>query len=205
MAIDRSQVRRRDLHDPEADRRELRYWLSRSVEERIAHVEHLRAMMHGPEYRFVELIESFDAAGVEYLIVGGYAMAAHGRPRYTANFDVFVRPTSENAHRVISALRAFGFGSVGLDAADFEQPGRVVQLGYEPWRIDILTRLDGVSWEEAVRDVKHVRWGGQSPVIGLTALIQNKLASGRPQDLVDAATLRALQDADGAGSGQPSE
>ncbi len=152
---------------------------------------------------FVELLESFNAAGVEYVIVGGYAMAAHGRPRYTADFDVYVRPTSENAHRVIAALRAFGFGSVGLEASDFERPGPVVQLGYEPWRIDILTRLDGVSWDEAALDVKNVHWGGQAPVIGLRALIQNKLASGRPQDLVDAATLRALQDADGAGPDPP--
>lgn len=138
---------------------------------------------------FRELLEQFNADRVEYLVVGGYALAAHGAPRYTGDFDVYVRPSAENADRVLAALKAFGFGSLDLARSDFDHPGRVVQLGFEPWRVDLLTRITGVSWEEAADTAITVDWGVAFSVIGRDALIRNKRATGRPQDAVDADRL----------------
>lgn len=139
---------------------------------------------------FRELLASFNAGGVEYLLVGGYALAHHGAPRYTGDLDLLVRATPENAQRVLAALEAFGFGSLGLTAGDFCAPDRVVQLGHPPVRIDLLTSLDGVSWEEAVREAETGALLDESvPVIGRAAFIANKRATGRPSDLADLEAL----------------
>src|SRR3989339_809438 len=98
---------------------------------------------------FKELLELFNKHRVEYLIVGGYALAFHGAPRLTGDIDLFVRPTSENAEWILAALDEFGFGSLNLSKDDFTTPGMVVQLGVPPVRIDIITRVSGVSWEKA--------------------------------------------------------
>ena len=100
-----------------------------------------------PDFR--ELLLLFNAHSVEYIIVGAYALAHHGAPRYTGDLDLHVRPEPENAARVLHALQEFGFGSVGLAPDDFSVPERVVQLGYPPIRIDIITSISGVSWDEA--------------------------------------------------------
>jgi hypothetical protein len=102
---------------------------------------------------FSELLESFNATGVEYLLVGGYALAHHGAPRYTGDLDLFVHATPENARRILEALEAFGFGSLGLTVEDFSAPDRVVQLGRPPVRVDILTSINGVTWDEAKQGV----------------------------------------------------
>ncbi|HMN94885.1 MAG TPA: hypothetical protein PKC43_00895 [Phycisphaerales bacterium] len=140
---------------------------------------------------FRELLERFNVERVEYVVVGGYALAAHGAPRYTGDFDIYIRPTAENADRVLAALRAFGFGSLDLTRSDFDHPGQVVQLGFEPWRVDLLTQIAGVSWEEAAGEAITVSWGVDFPVIGRAALIRNKRATGRPQDTVDAQRLES--------------
>ena len=139
---------------------------------------------------FSELLESFNANGVEYLLVGGYALAHHGAPRYTGDLDLFVHANPENARRILSALEAFGFGSVALTVADFCAPDRVVQLGRPPIRIDLLTGLDGVTWEEAISGVESsVIEGLPVPVIGRTEFIANKRATGRATDLADLEAL----------------
>jgi hypothetical protein len=137
-----------------------------------------------------EFIELLNSHGVEYLVVGGHAVAYHGHPRYTGDIDFFVRPSLENAARVESALRAFGFVDSSLDASTFTEPNRVIQLGRPPFRIDILTSISGLSFEEAwservFSELDHV------PVcfIGKRSLVANKRASGRPKDLADVEEL----------------
>ena len=140
---------------------------------------------------FEELFECLNARGVKALIVGAYAVAFHGRPRFTKDIDVFVEPSRDNADRVVMALADFGFGSLGLTAADFEQPGRVVQLGYPPNRVDLLTAIDGVDFDAAWRGRAEGRYGATAVFyLGKEELIRNKSASGRPQDLVDLSLLQ---------------
>lgn len=134
---------------------------------------------------FREFAESLNAAAVEYLLVGGYALAAHGHPRYTGDIDFWVRPTEDNIARLLRALEAFGFASLKLAAADFG-PDTVVQLGHPPWRIDLLTGLDGVAFEDCWTRRDTVQLDGVSlPVIGLKDLKVNKRATGRAKDLAD--------------------
>ena len=135
---------------------------------------------------FKELLESFNARRVDYVIVGGYALAFHGAPRFTGDLDVLINPAPENARRVLDALQAFGFDSVGLSLADFTTPDRVTQLGVPPVRVDILTSVSGVSWD-AVDAGKVASTYGGVPVhfIGRVEFIANKRASGRPRDLAD--------------------
>ena len=96
-----------------------------------------------------EFIGSLNSHSVEYVVVGGYALAYHGFPRYTGDVDIFVRPSMENAERVAAVIREFGFASLGLSAADFARPDQVVQLGHPPNRIDLATGLTGVTFDEA--------------------------------------------------------
>lgn len=135
---------------------------------------------------FSEFVRSCNRNEVRYLVVGGYAVAAHGYPRTTKDFDVWVWIGSDNPNRVIAALRDFGFGEVGLTSTDFSQSGKMIQLGYPPIRIDLLTSIDGVDFEEAYVSRMTIRIDEQDvSFIGREALIKNKLASGRLQDLAD--------------------
>ena len=139
---------------------------------------------------FRELLESFNAHGVEYVLVGAYALAFHGAPRYTGDLDLFVRPTFENAHRLIAALGDFGFGSLDLAVEDFTAPDRVVQLGVPPVRVDLVTSLTGVTWDEVWSARTAMAAGGiRIAVIDRAAFIKNKRATGRPKDLVDAGLI----------------
>ncbi len=139
---------------------------------------------------FKELLELFNAHDVEYMIVGGYALAFHGAPRYTGDMDIFVKAEEENAAQVMAALDKFGFGSVGLTAADFKKQGQVIQLGVPPVRIDIITSLTGVSWEEAESERAAGKYGDVSVFyIGRAQFISNKRASGRKKDLADIESL----------------
>ena len=97
---------------------------------------------------FKELLKFFNAHKVEYVIVGGYALAFHGAPRYTGDIDILVKPDEENARRVLNALEEFGFGSACLKKADFMYQNKVVQLGVPPVRVDIITSISGVSEED---------------------------------------------------------
>lgn len=139
---------------------------------------------------FRELLELFNKHNVEYLIVGGYALAFHGAPRLTRDIDLFVRPTSENAARILAALDEFGFGSLDLSQEDFTTPGMVVQLGVPPVRIDIITRVSGVSWEKADASRISGRYG-DTPVhfISREDFIANKRATGRVKDAADIEAL----------------
>jgi len=139
---------------------------------------------------FKELLELFNRHRVEYLVVGGYALAFHGAPRVTGDIDLFVRPTSENAERILAALDEFGFASLNLSKDDFTTPGMVVQLGVPPVRIDIITRVSGVSWEKA--DAGKVAGNyADTPVffIGREDFISNKRATGRVKDAADIEAL----------------
>lgn len=137
-------------------------------------------------------IESLNSNEVEYLIVGAVALAHHGVPRYTGDLDILIRNTDENARRLEVALQKFGFGGLGLRASDFTGPDQVIQLGQSPRRIDLLTSITGVSFEEAWADkVTAVMDGVRVNLIGRHPLIQNKMATRRPQDLAD---LKALAD-----------
>ena len=137
-----------------------------------------------------EFIELFLLRRVEFLLVGGYALACHGAPRFTEDIDLLVAVSPGNAQRLEQALVDFGFGQCGLTARDFLETNQVIQLGRAPNRIDLLTGLSGVSWEEA--------WAGRQPIeldgmpvwmINREALIKNKRATGRPQDLADVERL----------------
>jgi len=140
---------------------------------------------------FVEMLAALSAAGVEFLIVGAYAMAAHGLPRATGDIDVWVRPSRENAAHVIRALQAFGAPLFDLTIEDLVRPDTVFQIGMAPARIDILTGITGVGFEEAWPNRLTVTIDNQIvPVIGVADLIRNKTATGRPKDQADLIWLR---------------
>ena len=139
---------------------------------------------------FKELLELFNAHHVEFLIVGGYALALHGFPRYTGDIDILIQPDLENANRILKALDAFGFGSIGLREEDLTTPGKVIQLGYPPVRVDIMTSLSGVSWEDACRGRVKGNYGDiQIFYIGRDQLIANKKTTARKKDLADLEAL----------------
>lgn len=142
--------------------------------------------MDTPSSDFEELLRCLNGRNVRAIVVGGHALAFHGRPRFTKDLDVFVDPTPTNADRLMSALADFGFGDVGLSAGDFGQPGKIVQLGVAPNRIDLLTVIDGVTFDEAWADRASGRFGSV-PIayLGRESFIKNKRAAGRPQDLAD--------------------
>jgi predicted nucleotidyltransferase len=144
---------------------------------------------------WIELCALLGANRVDFLVVGGQAVIAHGYPRLTKDMDVWVRPTAENGARVIAALTAFGAGSEGLSPAQFEDPRTLLMLGREPFRVDILTDIPGVTFEEAWANRIHVVLDGvRVPVIGKADLIKNKRTVGRMQDLADVEELEQLDE-----------
>jgi hypothetical protein len=135
---------------------------------------------------FVDLLRAFSDAEVRFLVVGAYALAMHGRPRATGDLDVFVEPSPANARRIVTALTTFGAPLHGVTEADFTAPGIVFQIGLPPRRIDILTDLTGVSFDDAWQSRTRGTFGPlQLDFIGRDAFIRNKRATGRPQDLAD--------------------
>lgn len=142
-----------------------------------------------------EFVECLNSNGVEYLIVGALAVSWHGFSRYSADVDFFVRSTPENAARMLAALRQFGFGSLPLSVDDFSNPDRIIQLGHEPHRIDIMTSISGVEFAEAWEHRVEAQMDGLPvSVMGLPALLRNKSASGRPKDRIDVEALRQLNE-----------
>jgi hypothetical protein len=138
-----------------------------------------------------EFVELLNSNRVDYLIIGAFAVAWYGYPRFTADLDILIRPDSGNAARMLEALRQFGFGALGIEAGDLTAVGQVVQLGVKPNRIDILTSISGVSFEEAWKDRMDGTLDGIPAVfIGRTALIRNKESTGRAKDLGDVEELR---------------
>lgn len=152
--------------------------------------------MAGPDWNedFLDLIDGLVRESADFVVVGAFALAAHGLPR-ASGIDIFVRPTPENALRVFVALQRFG---APLEAAqvtphDFQEPGTVYQIGLPPRRIDILTQISGVSFEEAWSSrISREVDGRQIAFVGLRELLRNKRAAGRPKDHVDADLLDEL-------------
>jgi hypothetical protein len=141
---------------------------------------------------FRDLLAAFLEAGVRFLVVGAHAMAVHGVPRATGDLDVWIALETGNADRAWSALVRFGapLAAMGISPSDFGRPDQVVQVGLPPRRIDILTSISAVSFEEAWRDrVTHDAAGLVLPFLGRAALIRNKRASGRAKDLADLEAL----------------
>ena len=135
---------------------------------------------------FVEMLSALSAARAEFLIVGAHALAVHGLPRATGDLDIWVRPIPDNAERVMRALQSFGAPLFDLTEKDLVSPGTVFQIGLPPCRIDILTEISGVAFDDAAshRVLHHVA-GMELPFIGRRDLLQNKKAAGRAKDLGD--------------------
>ncbi len=149
--------------------------------------------MLNPNFR--DILSTFNAGGVDYLLVGAYAVAAHGLPRATGDIDLWIRATSENAKRVWDALARFGAPTDQFSIADLESPEVVIQIGVSPQRIDLLTSIDGVDFDAAWRDRVAVEVDGlKVQTLSRRHLIANKRSAGRPQDLADAARLSEMRE-----------
>jgi hypothetical protein len=140
---------------------------------------------------FKEFVELLIKNKAEYLIVGGYAVAIHGYPRYTGDLDIWLNPTPENAKSIVKTVNEFGFSSFNLTESDFTKPGNVIQLGYPPLRIDLLTEVDGVSFNECFINRKEVEMDNLIVnFIGYEDLLKNKRESGRLRDMDDIENLQ---------------
>jgi len=180
--------------EAEADRE---YWRQFSADERLALVDDLRRdwtrMSNDPppSRDFAEFLACLRRHEVRALVVGAHALAVHAKPRFTKDLDVFIDASLENATRLVAALDDFGFGTLGITAEEMSRPGEVVQLGFPPNRIDVMTRIDGVTFEEAWPHRVEATYAGEPAFfIGREDLIRNKEACARPQDLADADLLR---------------
>jgi hypothetical protein len=139
---------------------------------------------------FADMLSALSEAGVDFLIVGAHALAAHGVPRATGDLDIWVRPTRDNAQRTLRALSAFGAPLADLSADDLTRTDTVFQIGLPPARIDILSGITGVSFDEAWSRRLQIRIGTiDVPVLSKTDFVANKKAVGRPKDLLDMALL----------------
>ena len=139
---------------------------------------------------FKEFLALLNAHKVEFIIVGGYALAFHGAPRFTGDIDVFIKSDKKNGERILNALVDFGFGSLDITLEDFLQPNNIIQLGVPPVRIDLITSISGVTWDEAFSSKETGLFGDVSvSYIGREQFINNKRASGRIKDLADLESL----------------
>ncbi len=140
--------------------------------------------MFSPDFKeFIELLIKNKA---DYLIVGGYAVGIHGHPRYTGDLDIWLNPTPQNAEKILKSVNEFGFSSFKLTLDDFTKPGNVIQLGYPPLRIDLLTEIDGVTFDDSFKNRKEVTIDNlKVNFIGYKDLLKNKKESGRPRDVDD--------------------
>lgn len=139
---------------------------------------------------FKEFIELLIKNQVEYLIVGGYAVIAYGYPRLTGDLDVWYNRTPHNSKRLLKTINDFGMGSLGFKEEDFLKDGQVVQLGVSPLRIDLINKIDGVTFAECYASKQISNWSGTDvDFINLEHLLKNKKASGRNKDLDDIENL----------------
>jgi Nucleotidyl transferase of unknown function (DUF2204) len=148
-----------------------------------------------------ELLSALNAQNVKYLVVGGYAVGVHAEPRATKDLDIFIKADQENGEAVFRALAAYGAPLAGYSVADFSDGGSWFQMGQPPLRIDILQQIDGVDFDEAWERRVETKIDGELPVhvISMDDLIRNKLACGRPRDLLDVEELRHAAATDRAG------
>jgi hypothetical protein len=139
---------------------------------------------------FREFVTLLNEAGVKYLIVGGYAVAYHGYPRYTGDLDIWIWIEDENVSKVLRSIHAFGFASVNLQLTDLKTPASVIQLGYPPFRIDIMTSVDGLEFEGCYARKEDIDIDGLNiSFLDFNSLIENKKSTGRLQDLADVEKL----------------
>ena len=142
---------------------------------------------------FVEMLSALSEVGADFMVVGAHAVAAHGHPRATGDLDIWIRPTDQNAHQVFDALKQFGAPISGLSLEDLSNPDTVFQIGVSPCRIDILTSITGVEFDQAWENKIEIQINDLTIFcIGKQDLIQNKNALGRPQDLADVSSLQNL-------------
>jgi hypothetical protein len=145
--------------------------------------------MLNPDYK--EMLFLLLENRVDFLLVGAYALAVHGFPRATGDIDIFLKPSPENARRAHKALSEFGAPLGNVSLADFESPGTILQIGVAPRRIDLITQISGLTFDEAGEDRDIVEIEGLSiPVISKAKLIINKLSTGRERDRLDAEILK---------------
>ena len=143
---------------------------------------------------FEDFILSLNNFNVDYMVVGGYALSFHGKPRHTGDLDIWINISEDNAQKMIEVLKDFGMASLGMTKNDFLQKGGIAQIGYPPLRIDILNEIDGVNFEEAWANHLQVDVDGiLIKYIGLDDLIKNKEISGRPRDISDIKELKKLK------------
>ncbi len=144
---------------------------------------------------FQEFIELLEKNEVKYLLIGGYAVGFHGFPRYTGDLDIFIAISELNSERILAVFKEFGFGDLGLESSDFLEEEIVVEIGREPLKIQILTGIDGVTFEECQSDRAQLDLGTlRIPVISFDALLKNKAASPRAKDKIDLEELRRIRD-----------
>lgn len=142
---------------------------------------------------FLEFIAFLEEEKVEYLVVGGYAVGLHGFPRYTGDIDFFIAVSEENSLRILRVFERFGFGDIGITREDFLKSDHVVEIGREPRKIQVLTGIDGVLFEDCItRKVEAMIGGHLIKFIGKDDLIRNKAASGRTKDRIDLEELGKL-------------
>ncbi|HHJ51008.1 MAG TPA: hypothetical protein ENJ88_08940 [Phaeodactylibacter sp.] len=143
---------------------------------------------------FKEFIELLNEHDVKYLIIGGYAVNFHGYPRYTRDIDFWLWMTESNIKKLMQAIKDFGFGSLRLEIEDFMDPENIIQLGYEPYRIDLLVDVNGIDFEECYQKRVKARLDGTDVnFLSLQDLIEAKKKAGRLQDLADAEQLEKIK------------
>jgi len=147
------------------------------------------------EKDYEEFLKLLNKNKVRYCIVGSYAIAFYARPRYTKDIDILIEPAGKNARKIVKTLKEFGFGSLDLSEDDFKKEGAIIQLGYEPVRINLLTSLPGCSFGEAWKNKKIGDYGKEKVFfIGLKDLIKSKSTSRRKQDEADLEILLTMQE-----------
>jgi hypothetical protein len=143
---------------------------------------------------YEELLELFNKHKVRYCVVGAYAVAFHARPRFTKDMDILVKPDLGNGKKIIDALKEFGFKSPDLSEKDFSREGKIIQIGFEPVRVDLVTSIDGCTFEEIWENRESGFYGKQKvSFIGIKELVKNKKAAGRRQDEADLEILETVR------------
>ena len=144
---------------------------------------------------FEDFVKLLNLHGVEYMVVGGYALAFHGKPRHTGYLDIWISISEKNAVRILRVLKEFGLSSMDFKKEDFLKPGYMSQIGYPPLRIDILNSIDGVEFKDAIQNMLRLEIENDFTInyIGLNDLVKNKQASGRSQDLADIQEIQKLK------------
>ena len=144
---------------------------------------------------FEDFVKLLNLHGVEYMVVGGYALAFHGKPRHTGDLDIWISISEKNAVRILRVLKQFGLSSMDFKKEDFLKPGYISQIGYPPLRIDILNSIDGVEFKDAIQNMLRLEIENDFTInyIGLKDFVKNKQASGRSQDLADIQEIQKLK------------